>query len=105
MSGPLLVEVIRGGRVESLHEVDAVLLDASGRLVEAWGDAPRPVLLLNGIEDKIFPIEAARQGYAKLQQVYQVLGAQENIDADFFQGGHRWSNNKSLAFLKQHFGE
>lgn len=67
--------------------------------------APRPVLLINGIEDKIFPIEAARQGYAKLQQVYQVLGAKENIDADFFQGGHRWSNNKSLAFLKQHFGE
>jgi predicted esterase len=67
--------------------------------------APRPVLLINGIEDKIFPIDAARQGYKKLQQVYQVLGAQENIDADFFQGGHRWSNNKSLAFLKQHFGE
>ena len=44
MSGPLLVEVIRGGRVESLHEVDAVLLDASGRIVEAWGDATRTVM-------------------------------------------------------------
>ena len=54
MSGPLLVEVIRGGRVESLHEVDAVLLDASGRIVEAWGDATRPVMPRSAIK----PIQA-----------------------------------------------
>ena len=67
--------------------------------------APRPVLLINGIQDKIFPIDAAREGYQKLQEVYKVLDAEENIDADFFQGGHRWSNNKSLEFLAKHFGE
>jgi len=54
MSGPLLVEVTRGGCVESLHEVDAVLVDTSGRIVEAWGDAKRPVMPRSAIK----PIQA-----------------------------------------------
>lgn len=66
--------------------------------------APRPVLLINGIDDHIFPIDGARKEYARLQKVYKVLGEKENVDADFFEGGHAWSNNKTLAFLKQHFG-
>jgi dipeptidyl aminopeptidase/acylaminoacyl peptidase len=66
--------------------------------------APRPVLLINGIHDPIFPIEEAREGYEKLQRVYALLGVPENLDADFFEGGHAWSNNKTLPFLEKHFG-
>lgn len=65
--------------------------------------APRPVLLINGIDDPIFPIDGARKEYARLKGVYKVLGKEENIDADFFEGGHAWSNNKTLTFLEQHF--
>jgi L-asparaginase II len=54
MSGPLLVEVTRAGLVESLHEVDAVVVDTSGRIVEAWGDASRPVMPRSAIK----PIQA-----------------------------------------------
>ncbi len=54
MSGPLLVEVTRGGRVESLHEVDAALVDTSGRILEEWGDAARPVMPRSAIK----PIQA-----------------------------------------------
>ncbi len=67
--------------------------------------APRPVLLINGVRDPIFPITGAREGLATLQQVYALLGKPDNIDADFFDGGHAWSNNKTLEFLQQHFGE
>ncbi len=67
--------------------------------------APRPVLLINGINDPIFPIQEAREGYAKLQEVYRLLGKEENIDADFFDGPHAWSNRKTIPFLKKHFGE
>ncbi|EAQ82817.1 alpha/beta hydrolase family protein [Blastopirellula marina] len=67
--------------------------------------APRPVLLINGIDDPIFPIDGARTGLGKLKQVYGVLGVPQNVDADFFDGGHAWSNNKTLSFLHQHFGE
>ncbi len=80
--------------------------------VMQWGDmsdvvalcAPRPVLLINGTKDMIFPIQQAREGYEKLKQVYALLGVPENIDADFFDGPHAWSNNKTLLFLKKHFG-
>ena len=66
--------------------------------------APRPVLLINGIEDPIFPIGPARGGFAKLQQVYEVAGAAGSIEADFFDGGHMWSNAKVAPFLEKHFG-
>ena len=36
--GPLVVEVTRGERVESRHEVDAVVVTADGSVVDAWGD-------------------------------------------------------------------
>ncbi len=42
--GPLLVEVTRGGQVESLHTVDAVVVSARGVVVESWGEPVRPVL-------------------------------------------------------------
>ncbi|PQO43786.1 hypothetical protein C5Y93_23035 [Blastopirellula marina] len=67
--------------------------------------APRPVLLINGVDDPIFPIDGAREGLGKLKEVYGVLGCPENVDADFFAGGHSWSNNKTLRFLQEHFGE
>ena len=37
------VEVTRGGGVESLHRVDAVVCDSQGGCVESWGEATRPV--------------------------------------------------------------
>ena len=67
--------------------------------------APRPVLLINGTGDEIFPIEGARRGFAKLKEVYGVLGIEDHVDADFFEGGHAWANNKTLDFLEKHFGE
>jgi L-asparaginase II len=40
---PVLVEVTRGGMVESRHRGNAVACDAAGRIVMAWGDATLPV--------------------------------------------------------------
>ena len=39
----LVVEVIRGNRIESRHLVDAVIADASGRLVRVHGECELPV--------------------------------------------------------------
>ncbi|HUT32311.1 MAG TPA: acetylxylan esterase [Planctomycetota bacterium] len=80
--------------------------------IMAWGEmsdlvtlyAPRPVLLINGTRDPIFPIAAAREGLKKLEAAYRLLGKPENIEADFFDGEHQWSNRKTLAFLRKHFG-
>ena len=67
--------------------------------------APRPVLLINGTRDKSAPIEDARQGLEKLQRVYKLRGVPDYIEADFFDGGHAWSNNNTLEFVAKHFGE
>jgi len=67
--------------------------------------APRPVLLINGVEDEGFHIGPARKGFEKLKDVYRVLDVEDNVEADFFDGGHRWSNNKTLEFLSKHFGD
>jgi L-asparaginase II len=42
-ANPVLVEVTRGALVESRHRGAAVVVDASGRRVRAWGDVERPI--------------------------------------------------------------
>jgi len=43
MTNPVLVEVLRGGKVESRHEGSIAVADASGALVLSRGDVARPV--------------------------------------------------------------
>ena len=43
MSDPVLVEVTRGGIVESYHHGAAAVIDAEGRVVLSFGDIDRPV--------------------------------------------------------------
>ena len=43
MDDPVLVEVMRGGRVESAHRGSLAVVDADGALVTAVGDIDRPV--------------------------------------------------------------
>ncbi len=40
---PILVEVRRGSLVESAHRGAAIVCDAHGAVVAAWGDTARPV--------------------------------------------------------------
>lgn len=75
-----------------------------------WGEmsdvaaliAPRPALMISGSEDSIFPIDATREAYAALAKTYKVLNAEENLESDFFEGVHEWSNRKTLPFLERH---
>ena len=41
---PIRVEVTRGGVVESVHDLDAVVVSAAGTVVDSWGDPDRAVL-------------------------------------------------------------
>lgn len=42
-ANPVLVEVIRGDIVESIHRGAVCVVDASGRTLHAWGDVDRPI--------------------------------------------------------------
>ncbi len=43
MSNPVVVEVLRGDRVESAHRGAGAVVDADGRVVLAFGDVARPI--------------------------------------------------------------
>ena len=42
-ANPFVVEIIRGGMVESRHRAAVAVVDADGKVVRAWGDVERPV--------------------------------------------------------------
>jgi dienelactone hydrolase len=61
--------------------------------------APRPLLIESGERDPIFPIAASRHALEELRQVYAIFEAAERLDADFFDGEHRWSGAKAYDWL------
>lgn len=67
--------------------------------------APRPLLVISGSRDDIFPIEATKRAYETLSKTYDCLDARENLESDFFEGVHEWSNRKTLPFIEAHFGK
>src|SRR5437868_6527869 len=70
MSNPVLVEVVRGARVESEHRGRVAVMDSDGVAVLAWGDVSRP----------IFPRSAVKP--------LQALPLVESGAADGFGFGH-----------------
>ena len=95
----------------SIYRLDHCICNVVPHIME-WGDmrevaaliAPRPLLTISGSTDHIFPIKATKSAYRELGRVYKLLGARRNLESDFFEGGHRWSNRKTLPFLARHFG-
>jgi fermentation-respiration switch protein FrsA (DUF1100 family) len=62
--------------------------------------APRPLLAENGVDDIIFPVDAARQTVASLRQVYAALGASDDaLVHDVFAGGHMWHGTMTSDFF------
>jgi L-asparaginase II len=50
MTNPVLVEVLRGSRIESEHRGRVAVIDAEGNPVLAWGDIARPVFPRSAIK-------------------------------------------------------
>jgi dienelactone hydrolase len=63
--------------------------------------APRPLLVETGTEDLIFPEAGARREMARLESVYEALGARERLEHDVFEGGHRWHGERAYPFLER----
>lgn len=52
--------------------------------------APRPVLVVAGETDEIFPLAGVRAAYAQLERIYAAAGARENCRLVIGKGGHRF---------------
>ena len=65
--------------------------------------APRPFMAVAGREDHIFPIEAVRTAFARLQTVYRVAGVPERCRLYVGDGGHRYYKEDVWPFMRQAF--
>ncbi|MBC8076857.1 MAG: acetylxylan esterase [Chloroflexales bacterium] len=72
---------------------DAEMYDVAALL------APRPLLIEAGIHDPIFPIAAVRDSFARIGRTYALLGAEERLGSDFFDGAHQISGALAYDFL------
>lgn len=50
--------------------------------------APKPALFFTGAQDKLFPLESAKQAFAKMRRVWQAWDAEAKFDARVLPGGH-----------------
>ena len=66
--------------------------------------APRPLMISSGSEDRIFPVAATRRAVEKLSALYAALGCPENLETDYFEGGHMISGPVLFDFFSKRFG-
>ncbi len=61
--------------------------------------APRPLLIESGTKDPIFPIKATEEAVCKLETIYKLLGANDKLDKDIFEGDHEISGAKAYDWF------
>ncbi|NJL28377.1 MAG: hypothetical protein HC897_11055 [Thermoanaerobaculia bacterium] len=64
--------------------VEAEMADVMGLF------APRPLVIVAGQDDPIFPVEATRTAFAALERIYRAAGAEENCRLVIGPEGHRF---------------
>lgn len=67
--------------------------------------APRPLVLIAGVQDEIFPIQDARASYIHLQTIYSAAGVPDKVMLFEGSGGHRYYPQGSWPFIKKYFGK
>lgn len=63
--------------------------------------APRELLIESGTKDKLFPIESSKKAHDKIRNVYSLVGADDKLQIDVFDGKHSVSGRKSFDFLAE----
>ena len=72
----------------------------NGEMADLFGlIVPRPMLIEAGTDDNIFPIDAVKSSYKRLEDLYGRLNAKDKIDIDIFKGEHQISGAKAYDFL------
>ena len=74
-----------------------------------WSDlagliAPRPLLIVTGAVDSIFPLEGVRIAYEQTREIYQAAGQPENLELFVGGEGHRYYAERVWDFLAEHCG-
>ena len=68
--------------------------------------APRPLVVVAGREDKIFPISGVEKTFDVIRQIYSAAGAPDNCALVVGEGGHRFYAQQAWPVFRkyvQHF--
>jgi dienelactone hydrolase len=66
--------------------------------------APRPLLVVTGREDLLFPVAAAEESAARVQRVYDHFGVGDRMGLDVFEGEHQWHGDRAYPFFERWLG-
>jgi dienelactone hydrolase len=67
--------------------------------------APRPLFIVSGDSDGIFPQEGVQDAYHKLRDIYSALGAADALDIDVLEKtGHKFSGRRAYPWLERQLG-
>ena len=67
--------------------------------------APRPVLFMNGANDKLFPVNGVTRAYQIMDDAWTAAGAKNNFESFISNGPHFFSKEmqqKALDFFDKH---
>lgn len=67
--------------------------------------APRGLFLESGDIDHLFGPEGARQALDRLKLIYDAAGCSEQVEADFFAGGHEIHGDPAFAWLREQLAD
>lgn len=65
--------------------------------------APRPMSIIHGKEDDIYPIEETRKAFGELQLIYKAAGAADKLSLYEGEGGHRYYKAGAWPFARKYF--
>jgi len=63
--------------------------------------APRPLLIEYGRRDPLYTYSFVVKAYEKLKRVYKLLGVEDRLDIDIFDGAHMFCGRKALPWLEK----
>lgn len=66
--------------------------------------APRPLLVIAGRDDGIFPLRGVEEAFARLAAIYEALGARDRLELFVGPGGHRFYRDRVWDFFMEHLG-
>lgn len=64
--------------------------------------APRPLIIVSGLTDRDFPIDAAKKGFEIVKNIYAAAGAPENCHHVIGDAGHRFYADISWPVFDKH---
>jgi hypothetical protein len=68
---------------------------------------PKPMLIFNGLHDKLFPISSVEAAYAKMHAVWNSQNAGDQLETKLWDAGHVFNlkmQEEAFLWLDRHFG-